>query len=429
MRIKIGNFNYLNSKEDNKVNFSSYYSVSDLFNYFYLDGKEDTLYVNSRINFDRAEEQKNRGFSFYDFERELLKKYLVIDYNIKITNEVNSFIQSKALKLFCNNNYSRYDLYNNINFSDIAMLEQNSKYILGNEFESYIDFQNNKIVKNGIIFNPYLDKLENLEELYKDGIFNKQIKASLIKLEVEKNVAPKFITTLININNFMKDKKSVNILFKYCEKSKINPHIRSFLDLRDNKINLELGYNEEKFFKKANAGKEAENLTIDDLQGLSYFKEILNINPNDFKELEKQIAITIEDKFLFKIDKLKEEVKDDYRHLMYEYHRKEAKIGSNYINFPYNIQDALNIITKIDVKNSQLNPENLKIEKENYPEWYSNELENLFVKYNSIKKLENVDTIDDLKEIVNEIGDNELKQIYYEFLNKGEITTEDEEEI
>ena len=430
MKIKIGNFNFINNKEDNKVNFSSFYSFSDLFNYFYLDGKEDTLFVNSRFNFDQAEDPNKQNYNTYNFERNLLKKYYVIDYNNKISNEVNSFIKGKVLEIFNTKNYSRYDLYNNINFNNIFMLEQDSKYILLNSFESYINFENNKIIKDDIIYNPYLDKLENLEDLYKEGKFKNQIKAGLIKMEVENNIAPKFVTTIIKINNFMtdKNKKSVKIQFKDCEKSTINSHISSFLDIRNNKINLELGYNEARWFEKANPGKQEKDLKLDDIQGLSYSKDTLKINSNDFKELEKQIAITPEDKLLFKIDNLKEEVNTDYNNLMYDYQKKESNLGNINISYPYDIQKALNEITTIDIKNNQIKAGKLDEEFNSYPEWYSKDLENLFEKYDNIKKLENLDTIEDLKDIVTETGDNELQQIYYGFLNEEENSEEECEE-
>lgn len=48
MNIKIGKFNFINNRE-NRIFLSGYDIDKKLFNYFYLDGKADTLYVSSRI--------------------------------------------------------------------------------------------------------------------------------------------------------------------------------------------------------------------------------------------------------------------------------------------------------------------------------------------------------------------------------------------
>ena len=280
MKIKIGSFNFINNKED-RINFNSYNLSSDLFNYFYLDGREDTLYVSSRYRFDNAEDPRYEGYSEYNFEKDLLKKYYVIDYNKKITNEINSFIRGEVDDIFKNEDYSRYRLYNNINLNDIFLLEQNSKFKLDLIHDSYIDFKNNRIVQDRVIFNPYLENkpIENLEELYKDGRFNTEIKAGLIKKEIENGIAPKFVTSFITMNDFFENKKSVNLILDGYEKFKINPHISSFLEFRDNKVALNLSYNEENWFEKENPGIDPKDLKLDDIKGFSYGKEISQKEP------------------------------------------------------------------------------------------------------------------------------------------------------
>ena len=67
MIIKVGKFNFLSK---NKKEFSLLdYDIKSKFNYFYMEGKEDTLYVNSRNNFE------NKYAEYYKFEQELLKNY------------------------------------------------------------------------------------------------------------------------------------------------------------------------------------------------------------------------------------------------------------------------------------------------------------------------------------------------------------------
>lgn len=417
MKIKIGDFNFINNKED-RINFNSYNLSSDLFNYFYLDGREDTLYVSSRYRFDNAEDPRYEGYSEYNFEKDLLKKYYVIDYNMKITNEINSFIRGKVDDIFKNEDYSRYDLYNNITLNEILLLDQNSKYANNENYSSaFIDFDNSTIQRGNIILNLYKEKIENLDELYKEGKFKNIIKANLIKKEIEQGIAPKFVTSFIKMNDFFVDKKSVNMLLKDCEKFKINPHISSFLEFRGNKVALNLSYNEEKWFEKENPGRDPKDLKLDDIKGLSYSKEVLELNPEDFKDLEKQIAITPEDKLLFKIDNLKNKLEDEYT---------EIKIANRW-NIPYSIQEALNEITKIDLRNSQREAGNLEGEIEKYPDYYSEELEDIFRRYDLINQLNQAETLEDIKEITRELGDNELQKIYYELLDDEENEEEEDE--
>lgn len=418
MKIKIGGFNFINNKED-RINFNSYNLSSDLFNYFYLDGREDTLYVSSRYRFNNAEDPRYEGYSEYNFEKDLLKKYYVIDYNMKITNEINSFIRGKVDDIFKNEDYSRYKLYNNINLNDIFLLEQNSKFKLNSIHDSYIDFKNNRIVQDGVIFNPYLENkpIENLEKLYKDGRFNTEIKAGLIKKEIENGIAPKFVTSFIKMNDFFENKKSVSLILDGYEKFKINPHISSFLEFRDNKVALNLSYNEENWFEKENPGKDPKDLKLDDIKGFSYGKEILDIDPNVFMDLEKQITKTPADKLLFKIDSLEDELDNEF----YEKVRKD-----NLYNTPYSIREAIETITRIDLRNSQREAGNLEGNIEEYPKWYSNDLENLFEKYNLVVDLKQFETLDELKDISNKLDDEELIDICNEFLGYDEEEEEDE---
>ena len=95
MIIKIGNFNFVSENEEE---FSlSRYGIDSKFDYFYMDGKEDTLYVNSRSNFDKQNKE------YYKFEQELLKRYYILDYSSLIYNRIQKFISDKTFEIFKNN--------------------------------------------------------------------------------------------------------------------------------------------------------------------------------------------------------------------------------------------------------------------------------------------------------------------------------------
>lgn len=164
MIIKIGKFNFVSEEEEE---FSlSQNEIDSKFNYFYMDGKEDTLYVNSRSNFE------DKDVEYYKFEQELLKKYYILEYSSLIHNIIQKFIKDKTFEIFMNNNYAGYDLYKNISISQIEHLKDSSKYNFSYSRNSRkINFVTNKIIYelnsgNSIIFDPYNEEICNLEELY-----------------------------------------------------------------------------------------------------------------------------------------------------------------------------------------------------------------------------------------------------------------------
>ena len=157
---------------------------------------------------------------------------------MEIKNAVNRFINDKARQIYRTESYSRYKLYKDISLSEILSVDKNSKFSLRHTYDSYIDVEDNKIIVDGIKLDPYTQVILNLEDFYKNGRFNNEIKATLIKLELQDNIAPKFVSTLIEINSFLQNKNSVNILFNDCEKAKIEPSCGSFLYFGHNYIEL-----------------------------------------------------------------------------------------------------------------------------------------------------------------------------------------------
>lgn len=234
MKIKIRNFNFINDSpnvitgniEDNELD------------YFYLDGKEDTLFIRSSYKFDNAKKEEFMNIEEFNFERDLLKKYRVVNYHKEIKNQINNFIQEKSIEKFINKNYSRYDLYNDISIDDILLLNNNKEYSFGYGSTITKDIQNNRIKINDFIYNPYSEKIDNLEEMYEKGKFNAQIRTNLILLEIEKNLAPEFINTILKIDEFLKGKQTINVLLKNDEKVKIDSCLSDLLYFNNNNISL-----------------------------------------------------------------------------------------------------------------------------------------------------------------------------------------------
>lgn len=389
MIIKIGKFNFLS---ENKEEFRlSQYDLISKFDYFYMDGKEDTLYVNSRSDFDKENKE------YYKFEQELLKRYYILEYSSLIHNRIQKFINDKTFQIFKSNNYSSYKLYKDISIREIKYLNYNIKHSFS--YSRKINFTTNKVVyalDNGdtIIFDPYTEEIHNLEELYKKGLFDKEIKAGLILKEIQQKKAPKFIMKLAEIDNFLKEKKNVNLIFNDGNKIKSVAELDEIFDIYNKKIKLNSNYEPR------------------DLKSITSNRSEVIINDKDFIDIEKQIIRTTEDLILHKLDQLKVELKDKF-----DKYRSETEYY-----MPDTIKECIEKITTLEKNNFKIEQEQ---EKEKYPGWYSKEFTNLWQDYERIKTLEKVDNLEDIKDEAIKTGDEELKKIYYMF--GGEEDEESEE--
>ena len=389
MIIKIGKFNFVS---ENKEEFRLFQDNSySMFSYFYMDGKEDTLYVHSRSDFDKENKE------YYKFEQELLKRYYILEYSSLIHNRIQKFISDKTFEIFKNNNYSSYELYKDISIRKLQSLDTDIKCSLS--YNTKINFNTSKLVyalDNGdsIIFDPYTEEIHNLEELYKKGLFDNEIKAGLILKEIQHKKAPKFILKLAEINTFLKEKKNVNLIFNDGNKIKTEAELDEIFNIYGKKISL-------------HSSNELENLNA-----VTFNKSEVTINSEDFSDIEKQIIRTTEDIILHKVDQLKEELKDKF-----DKYRNETEYY-----MPDTIKECIERITTLEKNNFKIEQEQ---EKEKYPGWYSKEFTNLWQDYERIKTLENIDNLEDIKDEAIKTEDEELTQIYYMF--GGEEDEESEE--
>lgn len=409
MNIKIGKFNFINNRE-NRIFLSGYDIDKKLFNYFYLDGKADTLYVSSRDNFDKINDFKYNNYSEFDLERKLSQNFLVLDYNMEIKNAVNRFINDKARQIYRTESYSRYKLYKDISLGEIFSVDKNSKFSLRHTYDSYIDVEDNKIIVDGIKLDPYTQVISNLEDFYKNGRFNHEIKATLIKLELQDNIAPKFVSTLIEINNFLQNKNSVNILFKNCEKAKIEPRFRLFLYFGHNNIELSLSEKVYNSLKKLNSNIDINNLKLEDLQGLSYGKELLNIEPKNLENIINQIVISPKDKLFYRLDVLEKNINEDY-----------SKIYNENVNL--NLPINLKTIKKLEELESIAYGTGIKE--------IDNKISDLSKKLYDIDIIRNTDNVEEFNSAIKDLNDYELNSIaniksYITSNEESEETEEDE---
>ncbi len=329
---------------------------------------------------------------------------------MEIKNAVNRFINDKARQIYRTESYSRYKLYKDISLSEILSVDKNSKFSLRHTYDSYIDVEDNKIIVDGIKLDPYTQVILNLEDFYKNGRFNNEIKATLIKLELQDNIAPKFVSTLIEINNFLQNKNSVNILFKNCEKAKIEPRFRLFLYFGHNNIELSLSEKVYNSLKKLNSNIDINNLKLEDLQGLSYGKELLNIEPKNLENIINQIVISPKDKLFYRLDVLEKNINEDY-----------SKIYNENVNL--NLPINLKTIKKLEELESIAYGTGIKE--------IDNKISDLSKKLYDIDIIRNTDNVEEFNSAIKDLNDYELNSIaniksYITSNEESEETEEDE---
>ncbi len=307
-KMKINQFNFIMEDFDNgELSIESRYNNKLQMDYFYIDGKENILFVNQEI-------------TNIEFKEEVSKKFnKIINYIKSINQQIDSSLDKKVEEMLKNGDYSRYSLYKDfsINILRDILDEKTSTYKLSYDASHFkINVKENVLISgNEIVYNPYTNNVENFEELFEKGKFSSIIKNKLIRRELERTLAPKFIYELINIYCFLQDKKTVGVKLKGCEKFKSEASINHIIRKEYRGNNYEL--NNEEAFEEANPNKKFKDMQIDDLVELVFGRnESLKVNPENLKNLDSQIAISYSDKLLFKLDELEENLDSqfyDYR--------------------------------------------------------------------------------------------------------------------
>ena len=398
MKIKIGNFNYINDMENE---FRHFGELDQKFNYFWLDGKEDTLFVTNMTNF----EMEQTGRDMPEYEKNLKSQYKIIYIYGQLKNQVNQYINNKVEQFFNNRNYSKYELYKNMDFLILEELNDN-KFKGGGDF--ILDIEKNKINVGSFQFNPYTEKVDNLEENFKKGVLNQYIKKGLILKEIEKGIAPPYIYELQKIINFLQDKENVNLIFKDCEKFKSIANITDFFYFWDKKLEIKFEHDALKNFKNKNPLKKIDDLKLEDFKGISYGKNLLEVDGISLINIDKQSVISLDDRLKQKVDLLKEDIKEEYSNLYRKMHSKG-------ISMPPILELAINDI------------EENKDSKRKFS-WNTQELKDIIHKNSLINSLQQAKTSKDIKDICIELDDNELLNIYYGMLYEKEDLEENNAE-
>lgn len=384
MKIKIGNFNFINDKE-NKLGDRR--ELQDGFCYFWIDGKENKLFVLDASKFELERPES----SIPIFERQLMERFEIIPFYKMIKNEIDDYIKKKVENLVNTQNYSRYELYKDISLTDILNLKKNSEFKFPKGTYFVMNFDTNKIEINEFRYNPYAEKIDNIEEC--ETSFKNIIKNNIILKEIEKGIAPKFVVEIMKIDDFLKDKKSCSLIFSGTdEKFPLKkPYTSSIINLVEDKITL---------------GNYKDKFKIQDLRGLIYGKNFFEINVTNLMNISKQISISFEDRLQQRIDYLKNEIESEYTIYRAENER-------NYYDMPYSMNDIVKVMLDND---------------EDKPKWFTKEIKQMGYKYNLLNYLEEAQTIEKVETVCVELGDNELQNIYYGMCGKKENFEEDETE-
>lgn len=382
MLLKIGKFNFISDLPNRLSNFKDLKYQDE---YFWLDGKENKLFVLNTYKFEHI----SYKYSNYDFERKLKDKFEIIPLYERASKEIDDYIKNIAENKINSQDYSKYDLYKDISLTDILNLNEHKFKFSYDDYFAF-NFDKNTIEIGVFDYNPYTEKIDNINEC-KERL-NKEIKKNIIVKEIEKGIVPKFITEIIKINNYLKGKKSCNLIFNgNNEKFKIEePYLSKIIRKDGNNIVL---------------GSYNDRFNIKELKGIMHRNNILKINSTNLIDIDKQIAISLEDRLKQRIDYLKSLFQEEYR----KYREKNL-----YYDMPYCLDKVINVIS---------------INNKDNPEWFNNEISDLSYKYKLLLLLEKAKTIEEVKEITVELEDNELQRIYYGLKDEEENLEEDGEEL
>lgn len=383
MKIKIGNFNFINDLENKLRNFNELQYNDD---YFWLDGKENKLFAINTTKF----EQEKYGHSIPDFEKKLMERFEIVPFYKEVTKEINDYVEKKVENLVKSQNYSKYNLYKDIDLREISALKYNQDFKFEYEDHFAFNFDTNKIEIGLFRYNPYTEKIDNIEEC--ENRLKDIIKKKIILKEIEKGIVPKFVTEVMKINDFLEFKKSCFLIFNGTdEKLPLkHPYTSSIVGIWKNNITLE-SYD--------------DRFELQDLKGLMYGKSFFEINSENLMNIDKQIAISLEDRLAQRIDLLKDEIENEYSN----YRRKNER---EYYDMPYTME---NVVKK------ELNC------SEEKPKWFTKEVQEMSHKYKMLNYLQKAQTIEEIKEVCVELGDNELQNIYYGMKYEEEDYEEEEE--
>lgn len=418
MKIKIGKINFINDHDDI---LNSYLNLKDYMNYFYLDNKEDVLFVNFSGYFNDAKEENNIKNGYYEFERNLMRNYKIVNYYELAKEQINEFIDRKAKEKYIENSYSRYDLYNKIEFSQIVKINQKesiSFYYDNVDIDTKLNFVNIGEFK----INLYDEKVENLDEIYDKGLLNKYIEKRIIQLEIMDNREPEFINEIMRINDFLKDKKTVNLELDGYEKFKVEANLYNFLNKSRNKneIKFDLSVWAEKNFIKATGINSTNDLKLEDIKCLSYGKDKLDINIEKLKNIESQIAKKAEDKLKFKFDEIENILERKYYEIRYKYED---------FNMPYTLKQAILELYRIEKQNIQL----AQNEDKEVVEWDTEELENLIEINNIFENLKSGDFINNgisnlAHTLAEKLNDETIENLVNEYIEESFLEESEESE-
>lgn len=213
------------------------------------------------------------------------------------------------------------------------------------------------------------------------------------------------IKTILEISDFLEDKKQVSLEIKgENDLRKVDAHIGWILDKRGNEISFEKG---EK---------------IEDLVAIYYGKKIFKIDTESLKNIQEQIIKTPEDKLNFKIDKMKEDLKNNFKNF------KSQNTFESYI--PSSLKECEKYISDIHEHNMKVRRGLIQKEGIDFPDWYNNgEYLKIQEFRTDIKLLEETSKIENIKVVAYNQNDEELKKIYEELKQEKELKYEEEDEL
>ena len=258
-------------------------------NWCYLKQKPNNLFCSNR---NIIKDSNDRD----DLDKEIFKSgATIIDLKGEIYKELDRILRSNIDKFIEKNinNISYFfknydDDYKNISLFEMGIdLREKNLWSIDRNINILLDNFEYKDISKGILqistrdgksnflFNINKMKFENEDmDIFKKIYGLTTLKKILAYEQYKKELTPPFYNEVAKINEFLKDKKSVTLVFNDGYEKKVSAQILEILTTN---------------YKEFWINTEIDNKNIDNLKAIRYGKKELEVNIDNLKSLDKQL--------------------------------------------------------------------------------------------------------------------------------------------
>lgn len=283
-----------------------------MFDLIKLTNKRNNIYLNNETGkkYGRSGEFEISGVeignkifvfnNFYNLENTKYVKNKKVIYFGKYMRDLITSKLKEQLRLYVAKNINNYELYkrNDIN----RIIENLNTDTISNTYISVSNYRLDRIRENKIVIDShgicYIYDLEkNILDVIREGentsilnalLYQRVLDYAVAKEQYKRGIAPNIVYELMKINEFIKEKRKINVILNDDSCYTIKNYSQEFRNIS----NLFL-YNENsglEIYRSQIVESRDKNINIRDIKALKYGKVILPVNHENLKyEVEYKI--------------------------------------------------------------------------------------------------------------------------------------------